>query len=68
MHLCICSSAALDRTLAFLQTSKHLCAAALESREIMHEGVSLDGCDAFIMVADADQSRLLVLRICAHKN
>lgn len=51
---------ALDRTLAALRSSTQLARASLSPREITQEIVSLEGCDSFILVADADQSRLLV--------
>jgi len=46
--------------MAALAGSDHLSNATLLPREITHEGASLEGCDSFIVVADADQSRLLV--------
>jgi hypothetical protein len=39
---------------------EHLSDAMILPRHITHEGASLQGCDSFILVADADQSRLLV--------
>ena len=43
-----------------LQSSEHLSGASLLPREITQGGCDVQGCDAFIVVGDADQSRLLV--------
>ena len=55
-----CVAAALARTVQELRDSAHLANATLVSREITAEGVSLEGCDSYLVVADANQSRLLV--------
>lgn len=50
----------LERTVDELRRSAHLAGATLVPRQITPAGVSLEGCDAFLVLADANQSRLLV--------